>query len=213
MKWWVCELLFKINLKTTRRMDKVSSCPCLTAQLSFHTTFGHLNTVLYNLWGRTKRTKEKENGKNIHMKRADVGRGKLWAISLWRGYHQALQSSLTQSCEIVFLIRRAVRRAAPLAYQHSRIILPMTRSAFKREKTIKNQLVTQTKHQRCKITNPVINFKLDEKPQIWNNVRRLRSDFKTSLKTPNYCLIETNLIEESSHWCVRMWQNSCFRIL
>lgn len=42
-----------------------------------------------------------------------------------------MESSCTQSCEMVFLMRRAVSRAAPLAYQHSRMMRPITRSACK----------------------------------------------------------------------------------
>lgn len=38
------------------------------------------------------------------------------------------------SWDRVFLMRRAVKRAAPLAYQHSLIILPMTRKAWNNSK-------------------------------------------------------------------------------
>lgn len=51
---------------------------------------------------------------------------------------QILTSSWTLSCERVFFIRRAVSRAAPLAYQHSRMIFPITLSACG-EKTNQNE--------------------------------------------------------------------------
>ena len=41
-----------------------------------------------------------------------------------------LMPSCWLSCDSVFLMRSAVRRAAPLAYQHSLMILAMTRSAW-----------------------------------------------------------------------------------
>ncbi len=46
-------------------------------------------------------------------------------------------SSWMLSCERVFLIRRAVSRAAPLAYQHSRMIFPITLSACGEKTQIK----------------------------------------------------------------------------
>lgn len=43
------------------------------------------------------------------------------------GWAHILTSSSTLSCDRVFLMRRAVSLAAPLAYQHSLMIFPITR--------------------------------------------------------------------------------------
>lgn len=54
-----------------------------------------------------------------------------WACTSAERQTQSFISLVTESCETVFLTRRAVRRADGLAYQHSLISLPITRRAWR----------------------------------------------------------------------------------
>lgn len=84
------------------------------------------------LWHPKKTTQRRPaEGALTDRSASSVLQAAAWACTSAERQTQSFISLVTESCETVFLTRRAVRRADGLAYQHSLISLPITRRAWR----------------------------------------------------------------------------------
>lgn len=80
---------------------------------------------------KTKTQRRPAEGALADRSASSVLHAAAWACTSAERQTQSFISLVTESCETVFLTRRAVRRADGLAYQHSLISLPITRRAWR----------------------------------------------------------------------------------